>query len=84
MSATNRRNVKVFAAIIGGSAVVAIGAMNVALAQQESGQDMAKSSTMTIGATSTETTPSTAPAIGDAAPAIKGPAPLPSEEQGLP
>lgn len=84
MSATKRGNVKVFAAIVGGSAVVAIGAMNVALTQEESGQNMAISSTMTIGATSTETTPSAAPAIGEAAPAIKGPAPLPSEEQGLP
>jgi hypothetical protein len=39
---------------------------------------------MTMGATSTETTPPTAPAVGEAAPSIKGPAPLPSEEVGLP
>ena len=77
MSSTNRRNVKVFAAIIGGSAVVALGGMNAAFAQEHTGQDMAKSSTMTVGATSTETTPPTAPSI-------KGPAPLPSEEVGLP
>jgi hypothetical protein len=84
MSSTNRRNVKVFAAIIGGSAVVALGAMNAAFTQEHAGQDMAKSSTMTMGATSTETTPPTAPAVGEAAPSIKGPAPLPSEEVGLP
>jgi len=84
MSATNRRNVKVFAAIVGGSAVVALGAMNAAFMQEHASQDMAKSSTMTVGATSTETTPPTAPAIGEAAPSIKGPAPLPPEEVGLP
>lgn len=84
MSSTNRRNVKVFAAIIGGSAIVALGAMNAAFTQEHAGQDVAKSTTMTIGATSTETTPPTAPAVGEAAPAIKGPAPLPSEEVGLP
>jgi hypothetical protein len=85
MTSTNRKNVKMLAAIIGGSAVVAIGAMNVALTQEaHTGQDLAKSTTMTIGSTSTETTPPTAPAIGEAAPSIKGPAPLPSEEQGLP
>ncbi len=85
MTSTNRKNVKMLAAIIGGSAVVAIGAMNAALTQEaHTGQDLAKSTTMTLGSTSTETTPPTAPAIGEAAPAIKGPAPLPSEEQGLP
>lgn len=84
MSSTNRRNVKVFAAIIGGSAVVALGAMNAAFTQEHASQDVAKSSTMTVGATSTETTPPTAPVIGEAAPSIKGPAPLPSEEIGLP
>jgi hypothetical protein len=84
MSSTNRRNVKVFAAVIGGSAVVALGAMNAAFTQEHAGQDVAKSGTMTVGATSTETTPPTAPAIGQAAPSIKGPAPLPSEEIGLP
>ena len=39
---------------------------------------------MSVGATTTETTPPTAPAVGEAAPSIKGPAPLPKEEQGLP
>jgi hypothetical protein len=84
MSSTNRRNVKVFAAIIGGSAVVALGAINAAFTQEHAGQDVAKSSTMTMGQTSTETTPPTAPAVGEASPSIKGPAPLPSEEVGLP
>jgi hypothetical protein len=58
--------------------------MNAAFAQEHVGQDVAKSITMTVGATSTETTPPTAPAVAEASPSIKGPAPLPSEEQGLP
>jgi hypothetical protein len=84
MSSTNRRNVKVYAAVIGGTALVALGAMNAAFTQEHAGHDVAKSGTMTVGATSTETTPPTAPVIGQAAPSIKGPAPLPSEEIGLP
>jgi hypothetical protein len=83
MTSTNRRNVRVLAAIVGGSAVVALGAMNAALVQEHGGQDVAKSG-MTVGATTTMTTPPTAPAVGEAAPSIKGPAPLPKEEQGLP
>ena len=76
---------KVLAAIVGGSAVVALGAMNAALVQEHGGQqDLAKSGAMSVGATTTETTPPTAPAVGEAAPSIKGPAPLPKEEQGLP
>jgi hypothetical protein len=41
---------------------------------------VAKSTTMHIGGTTTQTTPSNAPAVGVAQPTIKGPAPLPSEE----
>jgi hypothetical protein len=84
MSSTNRRNIKVLAAIVGGSAVVAIGAMNAALAPEHAEQDVAKGSPMTVGATSTQTTPPTAPVVAEASPSIKGPAPLPKEEQGLP
>ncbi len=48
MSLTNRRNVKVLAAIVGGSAIVTIGAMNAALVQEHGGQqDVAKSGSMT-------------------------------------
>jgi hypothetical protein len=84
MRSTNRRNVRVLAAIVGGSAIVALGAMNAALVQEHgSQQDVAKSG-MSVGATTTETTPPTAPAVGEASPSIKGPAPLPKEEQGLP
>jgi hypothetical protein len=39
---------------------------------------------MQTGVTQTATTPPTEPAVGKAAPIMTGPAPLPSEEQGLP
>lgn len=39
---------------------------------------------MQLGTTVTPTAPANAPAIAKAEPAIKGPAPLPIEEQGLP
>jgi hypothetical protein len=45
---------------------------------------VAKNSVMTTGVTTIETTPPTVPAVGQAAPSITGPAPLPSEEVGLP
>jgi hypothetical protein len=73
--------VKLFAAMIGGSAVVTIGALNATILAQPDTHDLAKSTTMSIGATSTETTPSTAPAVAQAVPKMRGPAPLPSEQQ---
>ena len=39
---------------------------------------------MQTGVTETATTPPTEPAVAKAAPNVTGPAPLPSEEQGLP
>ena len=39
---------------------------------------------MQVGVTVTPSAPAKAPAIAKAEPAIKGPAPLPTEEQGLP
>ncbi|BBY31160.1 hypothetical protein [Mycolicibacterium sediminis] len=80
MSNDTRRHVKACAAIIGGSALIAIGAISAATVPA-SGPDLAKSTTMSIGATSTETTPANAPAVAEARPKIKGPAPLPSEEE---
>jgi hypothetical protein len=74
------------AAAIGGSAVIALAALGVAIGQQETGgwgdqATFANSSDMSVGATYTETTPSTLPAKGvKATPTIKGPAPLPSEQ----
>ena len=85
MVSPKRNNVKLLAAVIGGSGVIAVGAMSVAVAQEQAGQEsVAKSSSMTVAATSTETTPSSVEATTMAVPAMRGPAPLPSEEQGLP
>ena len=83
MDSPKRNNVKLLAAVIGGSGVIAMGAMSVAITQEQAGQESAaKSTTMTIGSTSTETTPATVEATTMAAPAVKGPALLPSEESG--
>jgi hypothetical protein len=83
MDSPKRNNVKLLAAVIGGSAVMAVGALSVAVAQEQAGQESAaKSTTMTIGSTSTETTPATVEATTMAAPTLKGPAALPTEEQG--
>ena len=83
MDSPKRNNVKLLAAVIGGSAVMAVGALSVAIAQEQAGQESAaKSTTMTIGSTSTETTPALVEATTMAAPAMHGPAALPAEEQG--
>jgi hypothetical protein len=73
--------VKVFAAVMGGSAVVAMGALGVSLhEEQASGASggVATGATfvqgpMTLGDTATTTTPPTAPETSVAAPAVKAP-----------
>jgi len=83
MDSSKRNNVRLLAAVIGGSGVVAMGALSMAVHQQEAGPDtMAKSTTMTIGSTTAETTPPAVEATTMAAPAMRGPAALPTEEQG--
>jgi L-lactate permease len=70
-------------AVIGGSAFVALGALGVSVIQPSS--NAINSSEMSTGVTVTdEAVAPTAPQTSVAAPAIKGPAPLPPEEQGLP
>ena len=76
----NARNVRLLGAIAA-SAVIGVGAV-VVVATQASFS--AVGSTMQTGVTETATTPPTEPATGKAEPAVKGPAPLPSEEQGVP
>jgi hypothetical protein len=83
MDSISRNNMKLLGAVIAGSGVIAMGALSVAISQEQSGQESAaKSTTMTIGSTSTETTPPTVEATTMAAPAMRGPAALPTEEQG--
>ncbi len=76
----NAREIRLFSAIAA-SAVVGVGAVVVAATEPI---HSAAGSTMQTGVTETATTPPTAPADGKAAPIMTGPAPLPSEEQGLP
>ena len=81
MDSPKRNNVKLLAAVIGGG-VIAMGALSAAVGQEQAGQEsVAKSSSMNIGATTTETTPPLVEATTMAAPAMKGPAALPVEEQ---
>jgi hypothetical protein len=70
------------AAVIGGSAVVALGVLG-GVAMQASPVSVT-SSDMTTGVTVTVSPAPNEPALPMATPDIKGPAPLPLEEQGLP
>jgi hypothetical protein len=82
MDSHTRRNLRQLAAVFGGSAVVTIAALTVAVHQQEVEPDavLAKSS-MTVGPTSTVSTPPKVEPTTMAVPTIKGPAPLPPEEE---
>jgi hypothetical protein len=77
-------NARVFAAVIGGSAVVTLGALGTRVIEgQAAPASTFESSHMTLGSTSTATVAPNAPTEGEAAPAIRGPAQLPTEEQDL-
>lgn len=68
-------NFRTYAAIVGGCAVVALGALSVGVVEGQSAPASAAGAPqMQLGATSTETTPPAAPAVAEAIPAIKGPA----------
>ena len=71
-------------AAIGASAVVTVGAVAVGMNQDRSSLGTDVSSGMSTGATATESVAPTTPAVPEATPGIRGPAPLPPEEQGLP
>ena len=73
-----------FIAAIGASAVVTVGAVAVGINQDRSSLGTDARSGMSTGVTVTESVaPTTAP-VTQATPGIKGPAPLPPEERGLP
>ena len=79
----SRADLRLCAAMIGGSAIVAMGAIGLMVAQEHDGAAEAKAPSiapMSVGATSTQTTPSNAPAVGMAKPVLRGAAPMPSEE----
>jgi hypothetical protein len=74
--------VKVCAAVIGGSAVVAMGALSVALYEEQAsgasggvatGATFIQGGDMTLGETATTTTPPTAPETSVAVPPVKAP-----------
>ena len=73
-----------FIAAIGASAVVTVGAIAVGINQDSSSLGKDASSGMSTGVTVTESIAPTTPPVTLATPGIKGPAPLPPEEQGLP
>lgn len=73
--------VRLCVATIGASALTAMAAIGLMVAHEHDDAAVAKSSSMTVGSTSTQTTPSNAPAVAVAKPVMKGPAPLPSEEE---
>jgi hypothetical protein len=71
-------------AAMGASAVVTIGAVAVSTNQDRSSLGTDAHSDMSTGVTVTESDAPTTLSVPDAKPGITGPAPLPSEEQGLP
>lgn len=79
-----KSNIILFAAMIGGSGVIAVSAMSVAVVLERAGQEsVAGSSSMTIGATTLATTPTTVEATTMAVPVFRGPPLLPVEGQEL-
>jgi hypothetical protein len=50
MNSMSTRNIKLFAAVVGGIAMVALGAMSAAIPQQSISQDMAVATRATVGA----------------------------------
>ncbi len=78
MRSPKRNNARLLVAVIGASGVVAIGALSVAIGQQPAGPAAVVSSGKSTAAGPTSTTTTAMMAV----PLMKGPAPLPTEEQG--
>ena len=71
MHAPRQTSVKMLAAVIGGSAVVAAGALTLAISQEQASSVTVTSSGMTVGDTTTQETPPATPATSLAVPAVK-------------
>jgi hypothetical protein len=81
MSTTKANKVKLLGAVIGGSAVVTMGALAMSIHQQPAASQNLAVGQMTMAATTTASgKDDTVEATSMAVPAIKGPAPLPTEE----
>jgi hypothetical protein len=77
MRLPKRKNARLLIAVIGASGAVAVGALTVAIGQQQAGsaEFVSSGSSAASGPTSTTSTPFLA------VPFLKGPAPLPTEQQ---
>ena len=79
---------KLVSAAVGASSVIAMGVIGVTFSTVSSAEEPTpgpvETSEVTTGETITTTTPPSTPETTQATPSIEGPAPLPSEEQGLP
>jgi hypothetical protein len=79
---------KLVSAAVGASAVIAMGVIGVTFSTvsfaEEPTPGPVETSEVTTGETITTTTPPSTPETTQATPSIEGPAPLPSEEEGLP
>jgi len=71
-------------AAVGASAVVTVGAIAMGINQDRSSLGTDASSDMSTGVTVTESVAPTTVSGDKATPGIRGPAPLPPEDQGLP
>jgi hypothetical protein len=82
MDSKKTSTAKLLAAVIGGSAVVTMGALAMSVHQQPGGAESVAVGKMTMAATSTASGKAdTVEATSMAVPVIKGPAKLPAEEQ---
>ena len=77
----SRADLRLCAAMIGCSAVTAMAAIGLMVVQEHDGAAAAKTGAMATGATSSQTTPSNALAVGVVKPVLKGPVPLPSGQE---
>jgi hypothetical protein len=71
VNANERTNVKMLAAVIGASAVVAMGAVTMAITQEQATPATVTSLGMTVGATSKQETPPSVPDTSIAVPTVK-------------
>lgn len=69
---------------VGVGATIALSALGIATSTVSSAQRGPTAPGPTLGQTVTATLPPSEAPIGEATPSLKGPAPLPPEEQGLP
>jgi small neutral amino acid transporter SnatA (MarC family) len=81
MSTTKANKVKLLGAVIGGGAVLTMGALAMSIHQQPAASQNRAVGQMTMAATTTASgKDDTVEATSMAVPTIKGPAPLPTEE----